>query len=187
MGEIREMLWVAVGTLLGQWWFWVGGIGALAVMVLGAKSAGKRTARRDALKWTEGLQARELLLTPAEWRMEQAIRRALDRCGKSDWRVYGQVAASALFERARRQGGGRWLVPPWCLDFVVVDAKGRIRGVLELNDRSHDARNRQIRDGKIRAGFAKLGVPIVFVRGRGAEEAMEGWVRGLGLQAEHGR
>lgn len=50
------------------------------------------------------------------------------------------------------------------LDFVVASRDWKVQLVIELNDKSHDARRRQQRDKFLRDAFAAAGVPLHFIR-----------------------
>ena len=100
-------------------------------------------------------------MSPSERAFEGESRRVLEARRLGGWRIYAQVAMLALFEPVARRGG--WTVPPWILDFVLVDGEGDIRGVVELNDPTHRRRDRRIRDDRLERGFRALGVPLLFV------------------------
>ena len=129
--------------------------------------------------WAVYASARRHLMTRSERDFEGVLRNILDeeRCGQ--WGLHVQVAMSAVFEGKARPVGkgapGPW-VPPWCLDFVLTDAGGVIRGIVELNDPSHRRWDRKRRDSNLEAGCERLGVPLLFVKGNGREKVGR-WLR----------
>ena len=137
--------------------------GYLVVMVGGTWLMRRLKLRRrgTAGGWSDYAAARRHLMSRAERGFDGKIREALDRRNLGAWRVHAQVAMFGVFEPVRESGGFR--LPPWVLDFVLVDDRGVIRGIVELNDASHRRRVRQERDNKLEAGCKALGMPLLFV------------------------
>ena len=130
--------------------------------------------------WAGYYKRRLWLVTRAEKQFEQLLRTALDELGLHDWRVVVQVASSALVER---RGSGRGFMPPWRLDYVVVDAQWSIQGVIELNDGSHARDERRDRDLKLTAGLKRLGIPLLFVENQD-RSVLRDWLNGLVRERE---
>ena len=130
--------------------------------------------------WSRYAKPRLYLATRREAAFEHRLRAMLDRTGKRHWRINSQVAMSAVFDGAKGRRHRRWsgpAVPPWCLDFVLTE-RGKIKGIVELNDWTHRLEGRRRRDANLAAGCRALGVPIYFVEG---EEwtAAERWLATL--------
>ena len=166
---------------------WFGLVALVVAMLVLAVVAGRREGRRaqparrgEAGAWAAYATARRRLMTVSEERFEKVLRGALAEVGCGGWRVDSQVALTAVFEaKARPRGSGSeragWL-PPWCLDFVLTDEGGAIRGIVELNDPTHRRRDRRRRDANLEAGCRSLGVPLLFVAREG-EEKLSRWLR----------
>jgi hypothetical protein len=105
---------------------------------------------------------REFLLSKGELAFYQAMRQALP----PRLHVSFKVRLSDVIGcpgRAWKEGFGAKISQKH-LDFVVVDSDTTaIRFVLELDDRTHQRRDRRDRDAFVDAALAAAGVPIVHV------------------------
>lgn len=163
--ELMNLMVIAAGVV-----FFVGVMGGAAWRLKRRERAARGGPGSG---WAHYAKPRRRLMSASEQAFERQIRRVLKARKLGGWRIYGQVAMLALFEPVAARGG--WTLPPWILDFVLVDGEGDIRGVVELNDPTHRRRDRQIRDDKLERGFKALGVPLLFVTASGTEE-LDRWI-----------
>ena len=130
--------------------------------------------------WAQYARPRSYLTTKAEAAFERSLAGMLRRCGRERWRIHVQVAMSGVFDGAPERRHRNWrgpAVPPWCLDYVLAEG-GRIKAIIELNDRSHRRRDRRRRDANLARGCERLGVPLRFVEEGGWGDA-ESWIARL--------
>jgi very-short-patch-repair endonuclease len=52
------------------------------------------------------------------------------------------------------------------VDFAIIDERGRVALVIELDDKSHDRRDRQQRDFEVNAVLGHSGIPLLRVKPR---------------------
>ncbi len=52
------------------------------------------------------------------------------------------------------------------VDFAIIDERGRVALVIELDDRSHDRQDRQRRDSEVNAVLRHSGIPVLRVKSR---------------------
>ncbi|WP_311950036.1 DUF2726 domain-containing protein [Halomonas piscis] len=110
-------------------------------------------------------RAHEFLFTQAEWRFAEALQKAIG----NDWLLMGKVRIADLLavERDPRLPRGEWLrafsrISQKHIDYVLVDPdSGRVACCIELDDASHQRRDRQGRDRFVNAAFAQAGVPLL--------------------------
>lgn len=105
------------------------------------------------------------LFTPAE----QNFMRALDRAVGSDVRVFGKVrVADVLAVKPGVSSKGNWnafaKITGKHFDYVLCGKSDFVvKCVIELNDKSHERKDRQERDRLIRGACKEAGMPLIEV------------------------
>jgi len=131
-------------------------VAALAALKLIARAGGKGNA----------YYLRKMLFTAAE----QAFLRVLETALPSDVRVFGKVRLGDVFGakkelNASDRQGARNRIDRKHVDFLLVRTGdlAPLAGI-ELDDRSHEAEERQQRDAFVDQVFASAGLPLFHVR-----------------------
>ena len=115
---------------------------------------------------------RPYLLSKGELAFYQALRPALPAGVLVSFKVRLSDIINCAGD-AWRQGYGAKISQKH-LDFVVVDAETTaVRGVIELDDRTHRRSDRRARDAFVDAALSAAGVPIVRVQAAAAYDAAE--------------
>ncbi len=110
-------------------------------------------------------QKRGNLFTPAELN----FLRALDRAVGQKLRIFGKVrVADVLSVKGGTNRRANWnafaKISGKHFDYVLCDPQTlNVLGVVELNDKSHDRRDRQLRDALIRRACLEAGMPLIEV------------------------
>ncbi len=135
---------------------------AVVAVVLAAAVAA-RFLRRD-LPYV----AARSLLTPAERAFFVALRQAIGE----DYHLFAKVRLGDILEIAQGVTGKRRFaafgrISSKHADFVACDPRTfEVLGVIELDDRSHERRDRQERDEFFDAAMAVAGIPVLRVPAR---------------------
>lgn len=129
---------------------------ALTVLaLLAAALKGKARARR-----TYAYKAAELLT-----KGERAFADALDQCIPPGARLLAKVRMADLINTApARDRGGFSKISQKHMDFVVTTRDWTVLAAIELNDKSHDARDRRERDDFVQKACEGAGIRLHFVR-----------------------
>lgn len=107
-------------------------------------------------------KSREILFTPAELNFLDALENVL----KDDYKVYGKVRLADIIEPRNNLESGAYKssfnrICSKHVDFVICNARTcAIETVIELDDRSHDRKDRQERDDFLEKALAAANVLI---------------------------
>lgn len=108
---------------------------------------------------------RERLFTPAEWRFFAALRQAVPE----GTIIFGKVRVADVLQPEAGLDRSTWQTAfnktaGKHFDFILCDtATGRMRCGIELNDRSHDRRDRQERDTFLAGACRNADFPLLMV------------------------
>jgi very-short-patch-repair endonuclease len=152
MPDILTLLAVAAGVLV---LVAVAGFLALKMKILG-NPAGPGADSDEPYQGVEGV------LTPAEWQFYQVLRLAVG----DDVLIWPKVRLADLVkvrgglepsQRAKAQNK----INSKHVDFVIADPEsGRVFGVIELDDSSHQRSKNQLRDAFVERVYGAAGIPI---------------------------
>lgn len=110
----------------------------------------------------------ERLMSPQEWAAFNYLRREIGEGGHICPKV--RIADLLAVENAiiSRQDFYRAFakIAQKHVDFVVIDARGGVKFAVEVDDRSHERRERRHRDVFVNAAFATAGVDLIRVKPR---------------------
>ncbi|WP_447874824.1 DUF2726 domain-containing protein [Serratia fonticola] len=105
------------------------------------------------------------LMTAREQRFLRQLERVTDR---RQWRLCPQVRVADIVKVSSswKSGSREWwqlfrLVAQWHCDVVITDRDGRIMVAVELDDRSHQALQRQRRDLLLEEVLRQAGIPLL--------------------------
>ncbi len=108
---------------------------------------------------------RAQLFTPAEWRFLQALHAAMPE----DLLVFGKVRVADVLQPEKGLDRSTWQrsfnkIAGKHFDFVLVDADtGQTRCAIELNDRSHQRKERQERDTFLMGACKNAHFPLLMI------------------------
>jgi hypothetical protein len=110
-------------------------------------------------------QAQERLFTPTE----KNFLFALDRAIGEQYRIFGKVRIADVLgvHSGKTTAKARWWkafrkISSKHVDYVLIDpGTTRIIAAIELDDRSHDTRERKERDGFVNRAFSEAGLPLI--------------------------
>ena len=134
---------------------WLGAAGLVLALVAGALL----------LLGPPRYQRQDTLFSKAEL----AFFRALERAVGEEYRIFAKVRLADVLTPEGRTRSRRWWraftkVSSKHLDYVLVDPQtSQIRLAVELDDRSHQKKARQVRDAFVTRVCAQAGVPLVRV------------------------
>lgn len=118
----------------------------------------------------------ESLFTPAERRFRGSLAKAFDgRCA-----IYAKVRICDLITPSGKEGRRGWWrafrrISSKHIDFVLTEADGKLLLAIELDDASHERRDRRARDKLVEHAFAQAGMPLLRVPIRRSRDV--GWLR----------
>ena len=116
------------------------------------------------------------LFTPPERKFRRALAKAFeDRC-----EVYAKVRMVDLITPSGKEGGRGWWrafrrISSKHIDFVLAEDDGSLLLAIELDDASHQRRDRRARDKLVERAFAQAGMPLLRVPLRRSGDV--GWLR----------
>ena len=116
------------------------------------------------------------LFTPPERKFRRALATAFgDRC-----EVYAKVRMVDLITPSGKEGGRGWWrafrrISSKHIDFVLAEDDGSLLLAIELDDASHQRRDRRARDKLVERAFAQAGMPLLRVPLRRRGDV--GWLR----------
>lgn len=105
------------------------------------------------------------LFSPAERYFLEVLEASLGE----DFRIYAKVRIADLLKPAERSGGKRWWraftkISSKHVDYVIVDrSQLQVLAAVELDDRSHERKERRLRDTFVNDAFAQAGIRLVRV------------------------
>lgn len=110
-------------------------------------------------------KAREYLFTKPEWRFASALQSAVQH----DWLMMGKVRIADLLavESDPKLDRGDWMrafsrISQKHIDYVLVDpGSGRVECCIELDDASHNRKDRIERDVFVNAAFDQADLPLL--------------------------
>lgn len=108
---------------------------------------------------------RAQLFTPAEWRFLQALHAAMPE----ELLVFGKVRVADVLQPEKGLDRSTWQrsfnkIAGKHFDFVLVDAdSGQMRCAIELNDRSHQRKDRQERDTFLMGACKNAHFPLLMI------------------------
>lgn len=131
-------------------------IGLLILLALIKRLIPKRQAK---------YKSREYLFTKPEWRFANALQSAVQH----DWLMMGKVRIADIIavENDPRLERGDWMrafsrISQKHIDYVLVDPRsGRIECCIELDDASHNRKDRIKRDVFVNAAFDQADLPLL--------------------------
>ena len=147
--------------LLSSGWFWFGaGLLILIVILIGLYSRSRYI-----------YEARESLFSIAEQRFLQSLEKAVAAVDE-DVLVFGKVRLADIVQVRQGLSERRFwqaFTPIACkhVDYVLCERDSyEILGVIELDDRSHESRDRQERDEFVDQVLAAADIPVLHVPAR---------------------
>jgi hypothetical protein len=111
-------------------------------------------------------ERKERLFSPAEW----AFFRVLEETIGSEYRIFAKVRIADVLRPKKTANRRAWWraftkVSSKHVDYVLVDrVTGTIEAALELDDKTHDRKDRRVRDAFVDRAFAQARVPLIRVK-----------------------
>lgn len=111
-------------------------------------------------------ERQERLFSPAEW----AFFRVLEETIGAEYRIFAKVRIADVLSPKKTVNRRAWWrafskVSSKHVDYVLVDRlTGVIEAALELDDRTHDRKDRRVRDAFVDRAFAQARVPLIRVK-----------------------
>lgn len=112
--------------------------------------------------------SRQYLFTKAEWN----FRRSLTRAVRNDYLVMGKVRIADILSVKKTRNKSKWWksfskISQKHIDFVLIEPKtGKFVCCIELDDASHQRKDRIKRDSFVKNAFDKAGIPLLSIPAR---------------------